>query len=138
MKRNLIATFALAVAAMAVSAPAVLAESQSQATIPFNFQMGRSALPAGTYVVSTNGFGPIAVRDTKSGHTLMALGMHEENPRSSRSRLVFHVYGSKYFLAEIWGTGTSGVKVPETKREQEYRAANSIPVQEQVILLAMK
>jgi hypothetical protein len=137
MKRNLIASFALAVAAMAVSAPAVLAASASQATIPFNFQLGKAALPAGTYKVEADGFGPISVRDIHNGHTRMALGMSEQSTNPSPARLVFHVYGSKYFLAEIWDGGTSGVKVPETKQEQEYRASNELPLQEKVVLLAM-
>ncbi|HEY0794938.1 MAG TPA: hypothetical protein VGD64_04080 [Acidisarcina sp.] len=137
MKRNLIATFALAVAAMAVSAPAVIAQSESQATIPFNFQVARSSMPAGTYVLETNGFGPVSVRDTHNGHTRLALGMAEQSNKASHSRLIFHRYGSKYFLAEIWGGGTTGVKVPETKQEAEYRASNESPMQEQVVLLAM-
>jgi hypothetical protein len=138
MKRNLIASFALAVAAMAVSAPAVLAATPEQATIPFDFQLGRTALPAGTYKVETNGFGPVSVRNMHSGYTRMALGMAEQSSKASHARLVFRCYGSKRFLAEIWGEGITGVKVPETKQEQEYRASSESPVQEQVILLAMK
>lgn len=138
MKRNIIATFALAVTAMAVSAPAVIAESQEQATVPFAFQVGKSALPAGTYVVTASGQGQIAVRNRHTPDQVIGLARAEYNMKPHQAKLIFHEYGTKYFLSEIWSSDQVGSKLPETKQEREYRASNDTPMQEKVVLLAMK
>jgi hypothetical protein len=138
MKRNLIATFALAVAAMVATTPATLAQqSQTKANVPFQFHVGHTSLAAGTYVIKAESGSKIEVLDRQTGHEIMALGNAETERNAGNPRLVFHRYGSKYFLAEIWAGGGQGMVLPKTRQEQEYLASAQNAEPEQTVMLAM-
>jgi len=122
---------------VASSTAATAQQKLARANVPFAFQVGKTALPAGSYAVGTDAGVQISVRDRNSGHGILAIGQREMETNPTQARLVFHHYGNKYFLSEIWYGGEQGMKLPATKQEQEYRASASTPSSEQTILLAM-
>ena len=92
-----------------------------QANIPFDFQVGNNVLPAGEYRLEPMN-STLLIRSTEnSKHALMILvrnctGRKEQD----KSKLVFHRYGSNYFLSKIWVAGeTAGSEVPTGNREKE-------------------
>jgi hypothetical protein len=103
MKRTF-ATALLTVASLMAPAGA-FAQSRQQATIPFDFTVGKRVLPAGTYVIAPLGFGMITVRGWK-GNELVSV-MTPVTPahqiRKDSNKLIFHKYGDQYFLSEIRG-----------------------------------
>jgi hypothetical protein len=107
--KNRVLVYAATVAALAlmvVSAPANV-QAQSVAlsvTIPFQFNVGNTALPAGTYVVTPSG-GAIIVSD-QNGHTANVITHAVWNRSAGRtSQLMFNRYGDAYFLSEVRWSG---------------------------------
>jgi hypothetical protein len=138
MKRNLLGSIAVAVAAIAFSSPAVLAQhGATKVDVPFAFQLGKSSLPAGTYLVNSNDGILLTVSEQSTGQKLFAMGQHEIENTAREPRLVFHKYGDKYFLADIWSSSKDGLKLHVTRQEQEYRASANQAQPEQDVLLAM-
>jgi hypothetical protein len=93
-----------------------------QANIPFAFEVGDKRLPAGQYQIEsvTTGSGTLQViRQSNGGANIflstIAVEVHDSN---SKAKLVFHRYGSEYFLAQIWN-GKGKVRLNESKQEKE-------------------
>jgi hypothetical protein len=104
-------------------AGAVAARAQERtikAEVPFNFYMGATAMPHGSYRVEelVNGH-MVALRTAeglKATTTWEIVGKSENEP----PRLVFHCYGESCFLSEVWpGNGRVGMAIPRGARENE-------------------
>ncbi len=102
-------------------------ESRTQvASVPFEFTVGDTTLPAGDYNVTRmmNSGETIALRGAESAVRLTSLIIKAEPAR--RSKLVFHRYGDQYFLAEVWTAGyTNGRKLVTSKAEIRLQRENS-------------
>ena len=90
----------------------MLAQSSAagKADIPFGFYVRDAALPAGSYTVreaKSPGIVQIMNNDTGKSILVMAPGNHSGN--TADSKLVFHKYGDRYFLSELWLDGAAGV-----------------------------
>ena len=122
----LIVTIALATAV--VSANAQSNANKVVADVPFEFSVGYKALPAGTYsvqsIVSAGDGLLIQSTDGKAS----ALRLSEATRRikeKPQARLVFHRYGERYFLAEVWnGVDNTGRQL--TKSQEERAIANEL------------
>jgi hypothetical protein len=67
----------------------------------------------------------------------MVLGSRvDTGSKAEPTRLVFHRYGDRYFLNQIWLEGGKGYKVPESIQERELRKADSTPPFTSVTILA--
>ena len=89
-----------------------------KATVPFEFSVNNTALPAGEYTLSTIGASAaVLVRGYRS--SALALSNAMEDPKGGTPRLVFHRYGTRYVLREIWTDGTSGRQLPPSRAEHE-------------------
>lgn len=92
--------------------------------IPFNFQVGDKALPAGTYMVgrlSTSQSGVLTLRslDQQKTKNVMFSSMATESNAGRNTTLTFHRYGSTYFLSEISpGFGAAGSRLSPSKAER--------------------
>jgi hypothetical protein len=107
-----------------------------KADVPFNFIVTGTKLPSGQYSVQDMANGQaLAIRALANGRAKIVLSSRCESlKRSDRGKLVFHRYGDRYFLAQIWMPGnTSGRELPKTR--QEIEVAMDYP-QENVVLLA--
>jgi hypothetical protein len=108
--------------------------------IPFNFIVNKTALPAGEYTVQSLGSSSTAIllrsTDRQIAKTLLPNVCASSTP-STQNKLVFHRYGSEYFLAQIWRAGyEQGKELPKSSREAEL--AQVQPVQNVVLAASLR
>ncbi|HXG32076.1 MAG TPA: hypothetical protein VNJ11_01825 [Bryobacteraceae bacterium] len=110
--------------AVLLAAPMIFAQLNPalEAEIPFTFEAGKSVLPAGQYRVTagpSQGVIELACPDSKvrmfvSTNAVRSLETVREG------KLVFHRYGNRYFLWQIWNVGTdTGRELMASKAEKE-------------------
>lgn len=101
-----------------------------KANIPFDFQVGNTMLPAGEYRLDQMNSILLLASADKSAHAAIAVRRCETLKEQEKSKLVFHRYGSDYFLSTIWVAGDrAGRDVPTSKREKEIaKSAGSTEV----------
>ena len=125
-------TFTLIALIVLVSSMAVGAQAQTArhtrliASIPFPFNVGDKAMPAGEYTISqVNPLSDNAVVQlrAKDGSRTVMIQVNNVIGRCSEStRLVFNRYGSQYFFAQVWVTGeATGWQAPKSKAERLRR-----------------
>jgi hypothetical protein len=105
-------------------APAARAESpELKARVPFTFSAGNTTLAAGTYTVerASGPLGTLMIR-SQSGGVIVLAQRGEAKVAGKATRLVFHRYGDRYYLRQVWFNGTSGYGVRETREEREAAA----------------
>jgi len=125
MKCNSIAKSSLVVLSLLLSVAGAHAQSV-QAKVPFAFKVGSTQLPAGTYAINNDiGTNIVMVRNVQTGSSVATLG-RRESPSKNTNKLVFHRYGSQYFLTAILGTqGSQGMSLPAPKQQKELEAASA-------------
>src|SRR5579859_3464331 len=96
-------------------------------TIPFDYYAGGKVLPAGDYIVSDGiATGVMMLRSRTQGQTVL---LPTHNVASSRpqvdAKLIFHRYGNRYFLSEIWSEPGSvqGYGLSPSRAEKEQIAS---------------
>jgi hypothetical protein len=90
-----------------------------QADIPFEFVAGHVAQPAGTYVLTSQaGANVVRIQLVGTGGSFLTTNPERGNLDAQAPKLVFHRYGSQYFLSQIGSTWTSR-DVPQSARERE-------------------
>ena len=97
----------LAFVASVTSANAQSSKTQT-ANVPFDFMVGDKNLPAGRYAVNpiTSGSEALRIRGTENGQGAFRLSTAVTKFNAAEnSVLVFHRYGNRYYLAEIWAAG---------------------------------
>jgi len=133
MKRNLFGILTTLTLALLISVP-LSAQTIAKATVPFDFTVGQTRMPAGTYEISPLSHA-IYIRDSKTAKGVLSLFNSEEPSRGdSTPKLVFHRYGDKYFLSQVSrGNGDAVMQLPTSKLEEEVRIAGSSVPQKTVI-----
>ena len=140
MKNSLLAlpmSLALLMSTAAVHAQA----TQLKVTVPFEFIAGDTVLPAGNYdVESTDPWGGKALsihNVTSNAGTILLSNSCQARKTSDSSKLVFHRYGQRYFLAEVWTANTNiGRTMPLNQRQREL--AKNQPMSEIVLMASAK
>jgi hypothetical protein len=105
--------------------------SQSiQGNVPFSFHVGNTVLPAGQYVIGATSSGSATLRIQNSGpkgKTIMCLTNSVQANSAQNAKMVFHRYGSTYFLSQIWsGSGQntgSGLGPSKAERAMAHEMA---------------
>ena len=121
MKGHLFALSLLALAA----ASSLHAQAVLQANIPFQFAMGPSTLPSGTYQITCGNNGLVTVRELGGKHSAMILTSPTATTppdfrRDTDGKLVFDRYGDEYFLSGIWAPAArDGLGLPKSLRQKE-------------------
>lgn len=128
MKRELLKGFTMIalIVALALATAVVSANAQSSAkivvaSVPFEFSVGYKAMPAGEYslrTLATAGDG-LLIQSTDGKISALRLTDATERIRDkSHARLVFHRYGERYFLAEVWtGADNTGHQLRKSQEE---------------------
>jgi len=121
MKRHALSIVSLLT--LVLMGSALAQTNQVRADVPFSFSVGSTALPAGAYDVSSIGGDShtllIKARDG-SANAIVNSNSAIRMDGAEKTKLVFHRYGSQYFLAEVWRQGsTSGNQFPKSSREKE-------------------
>jgi hypothetical protein len=131
---------------LALAATVVTAEGQQRvrANVPFEFIVGDKTLPAGEYAVRAMGAASdvLAIQGTRANHNAIRLTNPTVRAEKSAS-LVFHRYGDKFFLAQVWdgenGAGRQLLKSRQERsieKEQSRIAGNRTTNYEEVVILA--
>ena len=122
---------ALSLATAAVSADAQTSTKQT-VNIPFEFVVGSHEMSAGKYDVDriTSGGVVVRIRNTSNADlTTRLTSTIVKTKAPDQGKLVFHRYGSTYFLAEVWRAGDSNgrqlVKSSREKNANRELAANT-------------
>jgi hypothetical protein len=124
-----------AVAVVALLTVGLAGPAQAQSTgirvyVPFEFRVGDTVLPPGTYEVwSTGNGGAISISD-RTGHSAVILtnGTKNRSVNPAESQLVFNAYGNRYFLGEVRWSGYSTARLlPKSKVEMEMAKNGAAP-----------
>ncbi len=131
--RNQIAkafTMFMLVVALAFVTAVTSANGQStktRASVPFDFIVGSATLPSGDYSVQTmtSSGDVLRIQSASSTDSAARLTMPASG-KSQKAKLVFHRYGQRYFLAEVWsGAGEPGRELMKCKQERAIEKENA-------------
>jgi len=94
--------------------------------VPFGFVAGTTALPAGEYHISNGpASGTLSLRGDDLRTIQVSAGNLETLNASGQTKLVFHRYGSRYFLSQLWIEGNNlGREIPIGRPERELAKKN--------------
>jgi len=138
MKSNRIVTLGLLALALLISVPSIFAQELVRAKVPFDFKVGNTAMPAGSYTISSVSQSAISISNRQEHAGVLAVVRSEYANKDQSPKLVFHKYGDQYFLAQIWtGSGNAGKQLPESKLEKELLASNHGAIAEEEIVIAL-
>jgi hypothetical protein len=126
MKKEFLKGFTMltAILVIALASAVITANAQSSryvgSTIPFEFTVGDTTLPAGEYRITPALGNALAVRNRDANVSVMRLTNEiERRGNKKHSRLVFRQYGHKYFLAEVWsGADATGRQLAKSRKER--------------------
>ncbi len=111
-----------------------------KANVPFNFIVSNTEIPAGQYTVESLGVSgtAMAIQSPDSKIVKMVLAQPCESlQKQTTTKLVFHRYGTQYFLAQIWSAGNNrGIELPRSGRESEV--AMDYPAQSVVLVATLR
>lgn len=111
------------IVAIAFATAVVSAHAQSSRTvvsnIPFEFIVADQTLPAGEYQVNRALGNALTIRTSDPNAAVSRLTNEIQPKKDRRARLVFHRYGERYFLAEVWtGAGDVGRQLLKSRQER--------------------
>jgi len=113
----------LAVVLLATGLATAQMDRPIKANIPFDFVVGKTALPAGEYRVSR--LSDLGVLSLVGDAGAAMVGSHaiQANASSGSTKLIFHRYDDQYFLSQIWVEGENrGSELPKSNLEKELLA----------------
>lgn len=109
-------------------------------SVPFNFIAVGATLPAGDYDIQSIGAEEkvLVIRNLNSSAAILVISNSRESVNaSSNTKLIFHRYGDRYFLSELWMRGDKlGHQVTPSSRETEV--AMDTPMSDVVLLMARR
>src|SRR5215204_1747137 len=118
--------------AVLIAASSICTQAQSRnrqrliVEIPFTFNAGNTQLPSGEYnvsIVNPSSDRSVVLIKSSDGKSSALLGTTDIIRLStSRAKLVFRRYNSRYFLAQVWmASESSGMSAPDSKAEKSLR-----------------
>jgi hypothetical protein len=111
-----------------------------KANVPFNFVVNKAELPAGQYRIQPMSISASAMAiESPDGKVVQAFLPNAcASPQAQKTtKLVFHRYGSHYFLAQIWKAGNDrGQELPASGLETEV--ARDYPAQSVVVVATLR
>lgn len=138
MKKQLLVLFGLGLLLLGASASAQTVNMK--VNVPFNFIVSGATLSSGEYTiqgVGTDGNAMLIRTPDNKPKSLVLARRCESLTTSAQTKLVFHRYGDRYFLAQIWMAGNnSGHELPQSRRETEV--ARDYTLHEVVLVAALR
>ncbi len=126
------------IAAGLLSSGFVFAQTKAlKVTVPFGFQAGSAAYPAGDYTVARLASLPhvLMLNSVDRKHNGMVLASPDYNrTKAITPMLVFNRYAGTHFLCEVWGIGETGGRLSQSREEKEF--ASRIGRQAEEIMVA--
>ncbi len=146
MKKHVISLMSLLIV---LGAGALSVNAQSgygiKANVPFDFNVGDKTFQAGKVTAhrrSLSGGEPLVITSSDCRTNAVQLSRNmQEGRRSDSAKLVFHRYGNRYYLAQVWMSGDVGIELPKSKSEQAFQRemrhlAKNSPEPERITVLA--
>ena len=101
-----------------------------EAKIPFQFHAGNTELPAGDYRIRMMDDSDLTVmqisRMDGSASAVFQVQEADKNSEPTKSELIFHKYGNRYFLAKLFDeSNPDGSQVVESSYEKKVSQATS-------------
>lgn len=125
---NRIAATALFIAAAVITAGSAAAQrGVIEVNVPFSFTVSGTSLPAGSYTFGFDSARPdlLVIRDQKADLKALDFGQRGTTTSGKPATLIFHQYGSQYFLSEVHlNSASNGMFLPATKSERRARIGN--------------
>jgi hypothetical protein len=95
-----------------------------EADIPFQFHVGNTSLPAGKYTIHQLENSDLVMMEISSADgkvsALFDVEATETKSAPEKSELIFHKYGDRYFLSEMFDEGNAnGNKLLESRDERQ-------------------
>jgi hypothetical protein len=125
MKKHIAKAVSILSLFVTLSVGAVSASAQTglmTAAIPFDFTIGKKTLPAGRYEIDRGAITGHMVIRSKDNREAMVFSTSsvEAKKTPGKGYLMFHRYGSQYFLRRVWmpGNGT-GCELPPSRPERK-------------------
>jgi hypothetical protein len=125
MKRQIAKGLAMLMMTLALAAAsAAVANGQSKARmaaqVPFEFIVADRTLRAGEYqVAAMSQHGDVIAITSYGGDNALRNSTPRERRGKLDAKLVFHKYGSTYFLAQVWMAGErTGSELAKTRQER--------------------
>ena len=128
MRKEIFRRFTMMAFIVEIALVSAAATAQAQAPnkvvadVPFEFSIGYKTMPAGGYVVQTVASAGNALLIQSADAKSSALRRSEATvpmKNKQHARLVFHRYGERYFLAEVWsGVDISGRQLVKSQEER--------------------
>jgi hypothetical protein len=124
MRKGIYSLFAAVVLSCLFAASSAQAQSTSRvvlrADIPFEFTIGKVALPAGEYTVrSVSDSSDILQLRSADGHSVLVQMNSIIGKADDNAKLVFNRYGSHYFFAQAWMPATqTGLEASKSRAER--------------------
>jgi len=103
MKNNALRILAVLGLAAVMAAPAAFA--QLTVNVPFDFTVSSKTLPAGQYEIApTTSQRVLRIRHADGRGVALVSPLFSTGQNSKdEMKLVFHRYGNRYFLSQVWG-----------------------------------
>jgi len=118
--KNQIRNFAVGAGLAALlCAGSLIAQSHETAEIPFDFHVGKSTLPAGTYSVSRNAISNLLQLRNEDTNSSILLVAHGREVGKDDPRLTFRCYNGDCFLAAVWMPGSPAYAFYKNAWEKE-------------------
>lgn len=121
-KKNLASAAVMAILVLATAAPLFAQHpGPMKVNIPFSFVVENDRLPSGEYTVQPISNSRLLIRSVDAKAVTSVLAFPKQSKEIARdAQVVFHRYGSEYFLSEIWTPGENvGREVLRGKLEAE-------------------
>jgi hypothetical protein len=111
------------------------------ADIPFSFVAGNATLPAGEYRVGKLDLASHIVvlrqRQDPGNAAMIPTNAAQASTAPTKSKLVFHRYGERYFLSEVWTEGNiRGRQLMKSAAEKETAKLAKLETKGQVTIEA--
>lgn len=135
-------TLLLSVGAVALlGASGLYAQTKATATIPFEFTVQNTTLPAGDYTLSaaSTAHDVMTIRNAETNKAIMVLAASSDSGYrrgEDKSVVVFHRIGDRYFLSEVKTDAVCGRLAPP-KLERELASAGGGQPMAAVIIPAL-
>lgn len=127
MKNTMIRTLVTIGLSAVLSPVALLAQSQINATIPFDFTIGAKSFAAGDYSVRQLNDSVLLIQSLKDGKGVMTMVLPGETTKKAGIPvLTFNRYGDHYFLSGVSGDDR-GWKLHQSAAEKEMVARVTSP-----------
>jgi hypothetical protein len=118
MKRITAIAF-LAIANFAMAGTSFAQSTGVRANVPFDFTVGNKLLPAGTYTIKEQSDHVIVITNHDKPIAAISLVNGDSNQSPNGGKLMFHRYGSQYFLSEILcDRANMNLQVPTSNTEK--------------------